>query len=63
MCIRDRDKVVALANFEEVLGVDEQEIQFLEGVGRWLGLLEANAEVERLKKHINDRGEEGTVNN
>ena len=59
----DVDKVVALANFEEVLGVDEQEIQFLEGVGRWLGLREANAEVERLKKHINDRGEEGTVNN
>ena len=43
------DKVVAMANIEEVLDKEEQEIQFSEGVGRWLDLQEENA---RLKVHL-----------
>ena len=54
------DKVVAMANIEEVLDEEEQEIQFLEGVGRWLDLQEENAEIEKLKKRINNGTEEKT---
>ena len=54
------DKVVAMANIEEVLDKEEQEIQFSEGVGRWLDLQEENAEMENLKKRMNDGTEEKT---
>jgi hypothetical protein len=54
------DKVVAMANTEEVLDKEEQEIQFSEGVGRWLDLQEENAEMENLKKRMNDGTEEKT---
>ena len=54
------DKVVAMANVEEVLDKEEQEIQFSEGVGRWLDLREENAEMEKLKKRMNDGTEEKT---
>ena len=50
----DMDKVVAMANVEEVLEKEEQEVQFLEGVSRWLDLREENAEMEKLKQRIND---------
>ena len=50
----DVDKVVAMANVEEVLEKEEQEVQFLEGVSRWLDLREENAEMEKLKQRIND---------
>ena len=50
----DMDKVVAMANVEEVLEKEEQEAQFLEGVSRWLDLREENAEMKKLKQRIND---------
>ena len=50
----DKDKVVAMANVEEVLDKEEQEIQFSEGVSRWMDLREENAELEKLKQRIND---------
>ena len=50
----DMDKVVAMANVEEVLEKEEQEVQFLEGVSRWLDLREENAEMKKLKQRIND---------
>ena len=50
----DMDKIVAMANVEEVLEKEEQEVQFLEGVSRWLDLREENAEMEKLKQRIND---------
>ena len=56
----DMDKVVAMANVDEVLDKEEQEVQFSEGISRWLDLREENAEMERLKKRINDRTEEKT---
>ena len=49
-----------MANIEEVLDKEEQEIQFSEGVGRWLDLQEENAEMENLKKRMNDGTEEKT---
>ena len=54
------DKVVAMANIEEVLDKEEQEIQFSEGLGRWLDLQEENAEMENLKKRMNGGTEEKT---
>ena len=56
----DMDKVVAMANVEEVLEKEEQEVQFLEGVSRWLDLREENAEMEKLKQRINDGAQEKT---
>ena len=50
----DMDRVVAMANVEEVLEKEEQEVQFSEGVGRWLDLQKENAEIEKLKQRIND---------
>ena len=56
----DMDKVVAMANVDEVLDKEEQEVQFSEGVSRWLDLREENAEIEKLKQRINDGTEEKT---
>ena len=56
----DMDKVVVMANVEVVLYKEEQEVQFSEGVGRWLDLRKENAEMEKLKKRINGGIEEKT---
>ena len=54
----DMDKIVAMANVDEVLDKEEQEVQFSEGFSRWLDLQEENAEIEKLKQRINDGTEE-----
>ena len=54
------DRVVAMANVEEVLEKEEQEVQFSEGVARWLDLRKENAEMEKLKQLINDGTETKT---
>ena len=49
-----------MANVEEVLKQEEQEVQFSEGVGRWLDLQKENAEIEKLKQRINEGTETKT---
>jgi DNA primase len=56
----DMDRVVAMANVEEVLEKEEQEVQFSEGIARWLDLRKENAEMEKLKQLINDGTETKT---
>ena len=48
-----------MANIEEVLDKEEQEIQFSEGLPL-AGFAEENAEMEKLKQRINDGTEEKT---
>ncbi len=56
--VGDLDKIVAMANVDELLDKEEQEVQFSEGVSRWLDLRIENAEIEKLKQRINDGTEE-----